>query len=106
MSSQRGLSYVAPKRMQTNEKARPERLLQCGQDRYEADKSTPEGTNVTSRRRSAGRRRTPTPSENFGLRFFTSRVCPTRFGERLVCSCKWNNGEYGIAGDADSTLTF
>ena len=34
MISQRGLSYVVPKRMQTSEKAQAKRLLQRDQDRY------------------------------------------------------------------------
>jgi IS4 transposase len=38
MISQRGLSYVVPKRMQTSEKAQAERLLRRGQDRYETDR--------------------------------------------------------------------
>jgi IS4 transposase len=38
MISQRGLSYVVPKRMQTSEKAQAKRLLQRGQDRYETDR--------------------------------------------------------------------
>ncbi|GAB3421338.1 hypothetical protein GCM10027435_25010 [Haloparvum alkalitolerans] len=37
MISQRGLSYVVPKRMQTSEKAQAKRLLQRDQDRYETD---------------------------------------------------------------------
>jgi IS4 transposase len=37
MLSQRGLSYVVPKRMQTSEKAQAKRLLQRDQDRYETD---------------------------------------------------------------------
>lgn len=37
MISQRGLSYVVPKRMQTSEKAQAKRLLQRGKDRYETD---------------------------------------------------------------------
>ena len=36
--SQRGLSYVVPKRMQTSEKARAKRLLRHDQDRYETDR--------------------------------------------------------------------
>ena len=38
MLSQRGLSYVAPKRMQTSQKAQAKRLLQRDQDRYETDR--------------------------------------------------------------------
>jgi IS4 transposase len=38
MLSQRGLSYVVPKRMQTSEKAQAKRLLQRDQDRYETDR--------------------------------------------------------------------
>jgi IS4 transposase len=38
MISQRGLSYVVPKRMQTSEKAQAKRLLQGDQDRYETDR--------------------------------------------------------------------
>jgi IS4 transposase len=38
MISQRGLSYVVPKRLQTSEKAQAERLLRRGQDRYETDR--------------------------------------------------------------------
>ena len=37
MVSQRGLSYVVPKRMQTSEKAQAKRLPQRDQDRYETD---------------------------------------------------------------------
>ena len=45
MLSQRGLSYVVPKRMQTSEKAQAERLLQRGQDRYETDRKLHLGNN-------------------------------------------------------------
>ena len=38
MISQRGLSYVVPKRMQTSEKSQAKRLLQRDQDRYETDR--------------------------------------------------------------------
>ena len=38
MISQRGLSYVVPKRMQTSEKTQAKRLLQRDQDRYETDR--------------------------------------------------------------------
>jgi hypothetical protein len=38
MISQRGLSYMVPKRMQTSEKAQAKRLLQRDQDRYETDR--------------------------------------------------------------------
>nr|WP_246066562.1 transposase [Halorubrum cibi] len=38
MLSQRGLSYVVPKRMQTSEKAQAKRLLQRDKDRYETDR--------------------------------------------------------------------
>ena len=38
MISQRGLSYVVPKRMQTSERAQAKRLLQRDQDRYETDR--------------------------------------------------------------------
>ncbi len=38
MISQRGLSYVVPKRMQTSEKAQAKRLLERDQDRYETDR--------------------------------------------------------------------
>jgi IS4 transposase len=37
MLSQRGLSYVVPKRMQTSEKAQAKRLLKRGEDRYETE---------------------------------------------------------------------
>ncbi len=43
--SQRGLSYVVPKRMQTSEKAQAKRLLQRGQDRYETDRKLHLGKN-------------------------------------------------------------
>ncbi|TKX73751.1 transposase [Halorubrum sp. GN11_10-6_MGM] len=45
MLSQRGLSYVVPKRMQTSEKAQAERLLQRDQDRYETDRKLHLGKN-------------------------------------------------------------
>jgi IS4 transposase len=45
MISQRGLSYVVPKRMQTSEKARAKRLLQRSQDRYETDRKLHFGKN-------------------------------------------------------------
>ncbi|MDQ2074803.1 transposase [Haloarcula sp. H-GB4] len=45
MISQRGLSYVVPKRMQTSEKAQAKRLLQRGQDRYETDRKLHLGKN-------------------------------------------------------------
>lgn len=38
MLSQRGLSYVVPKRMQTSEKAQAKRLLRKGKNRYETDR--------------------------------------------------------------------
>ncbi|WP_049909690.1 transposase [Haloarcula japonica] len=43
--SQRGLSYVVPKRMQTSEKAQAKRLLQRGQNRYETDRKLHLGKN-------------------------------------------------------------
>ncbi|WP_246989537.1 transposase [Halorientalis marina] len=45
MISQRGLSYVVPKRMQTSEKAQAKRLLQRGRDRYETDRKLHLGKN-------------------------------------------------------------
>jgi len=45
MLSQRGLSYVVPKRMQTSEKAQAKRLLQREQDRYETDRKLHLGKN-------------------------------------------------------------
>ncbi|WP_246988977.1 transposase [Halorientalis marina] len=45
MISQRGLSYVVPKRMQTSEKAQAKRLLQRNQDRYETDRKLHLGKN-------------------------------------------------------------
>ncbi|OAQ51287.1 transposase [Natrinema mahii] len=45
MISQRGLSYVVPKRMQTSEKAQAKRLLQREQDRYETDRKLHLGKN-------------------------------------------------------------
>ncbi|EMA24855.1 transposase (TCE33) [Haloarcula marismortui ATCC 33799] len=45
MLSQRGLSYVVPKRMQTSEKAQAKRLLQRSQDRYETDRKLHLGKN-------------------------------------------------------------
>jgi hypothetical protein len=45
MLSQRGLSYVVPKRMQTSERAQAKRLLQRGQDRYETDRKLHLGEN-------------------------------------------------------------
>jgi IS4 transposase len=45
MISQRGLSYVVPKRMQTSEKAQAKRLLQHDQDRYETDRKLHLGKN-------------------------------------------------------------
>jgi IS4 transposase len=38
MLSQRGLSYVVPKRIQTSEKAQAKRLRKRGKDRYETDR--------------------------------------------------------------------
>jgi len=46
MVSQRGLSYVVPKRMQTSERAQAKRLLQRGKDRYETDRKLHLGNNV------------------------------------------------------------
>ena len=43
--SQRGLSYVVPKRMQTSEKAQAKRLLRRDQDRYETDRKLHLGKN-------------------------------------------------------------
>jgi IS4 transposase len=45
MISQRGLSYVVPKRMQTSEKAQAKRLHQRSQDRYETDRKLHLGKN-------------------------------------------------------------
>jgi IS4 transposase len=45
MLSQRGLSYVVPKRMQTSEKAQAKRLLKRGKDRYETDRKLHLGKN-------------------------------------------------------------
>jgi hypothetical protein len=45
MISQRGLSYVVPKRMQTSEKAQAKRLLRRNQDRYETDRKLHLGDN-------------------------------------------------------------
>jgi hypothetical protein len=45
MISQRGLSYVVPKRMQTSERAQAKRLLQREQDRYEIDRKLHLGNN-------------------------------------------------------------
>ncbi|GAB6862868.1 hypothetical protein JCM17092_29570 [Haloplanus litoreus] len=45
MISQRGLSYVVPKRMQTSEKAQANRLLQRDRDRYETDRGLHLGRN-------------------------------------------------------------
>ena len=45
MLSQRRLSYVVPKRMQTSEKAEAKRLLNRGQDRYETDRKLYLGEN-------------------------------------------------------------
>ncbi len=45
MISQRGLSYVVPKRMQTSEKAQAKRLLKHGKDRYETDRKPHLGKN-------------------------------------------------------------
>ena len=43
--SQRGLSYVVPKQMQTSEKAQAKRLPQRGGDRYETDRKLHLGNN-------------------------------------------------------------
>jgi hypothetical protein len=43
--SQRGMSYVVPKRMQTSEKAQAKRLLQRSQDRYETERKLHPGKN-------------------------------------------------------------
>jgi hypothetical protein len=45
MLSQRGLSYVVPKRMQTSEKAQAKRLLKRGKNRYETDRKLHLGKN-------------------------------------------------------------
>ncbi len=45
MISQRGLSYVVPKRMQTSERAQAKRLLQRDQERYETDRKLHLGKN-------------------------------------------------------------
>ncbi|WP_336136274.1 transposase [Natronomonas amylolytica] len=45
MLSQRSLSYVVPKRMQTSEKAQAKRLLKRGKDRYETDRKLHLGNN-------------------------------------------------------------
>jgi len=45
MISQRGLTYVVPKRMHTSEKAQAKRLLQRDQDRYETDRKLHLGKN-------------------------------------------------------------
>ncbi len=51
MISQRGLSYVGPKRIQTSEKVQAKRLLQRGQDRYETDRKLHLGKTSGTRRR-------------------------------------------------------
>jgi hypothetical protein len=45
MITQRGLSYVVPKRMQTSERAQAKRLLQRDRDRYETDRKLHVGKN-------------------------------------------------------------
>jgi len=45
MLSQRGLSYVVPKRMQTSEKVQAKRLLKRDKDRYETDRKLHLGDN-------------------------------------------------------------
>jgi hypothetical protein len=45
MISQRGLSYVVPRQMQTSEKTRTKRLLQGDEDRYETDRKLHLGKN-------------------------------------------------------------
>jgi IS4 transposase len=45
MISQRRLSYVVPKRMQTSERAQAKRLVQRGVDRYETDRKLHLGNN-------------------------------------------------------------
>lgn len=45
MLSQRGLTYVVPKRMQTSEKAQAKRLLQRDQNRYVTDRNLHLGSN-------------------------------------------------------------
>jgi len=45
MISQRGLSYVVSKRMQTSEKAQAKRLLRRNHDRYETDQKLHIGKN-------------------------------------------------------------
>lgn len=45
MISQRGLSYVVPKRMQTSERAQAKRLLQRDEERYETDRKLHLGNN-------------------------------------------------------------
>jgi IS4 transposase len=45
MISQRGISHVVPKRMQTSEKAQARRLLERGQERYETDRKLHLGKN-------------------------------------------------------------
>jgi len=45
MISQRRLSYVVPKRMQTSERSQAKRLLQRGEDRYETDRKLHLGNN-------------------------------------------------------------
>jgi len=49
MISQRSLSYVVPKRMQTSEKAQAKRLLRRGQDRYETERKLYLGKNEVAR---------------------------------------------------------
>jgi len=51
MLSQRGLSYVVPKRMQTSEKAQAKRLLERDQDRYETDRKLHLGTTSGTKQR-------------------------------------------------------
>jgi hypothetical protein len=61
MISQRRLSYVVPKRMQTSERARAKRLLQRDDDRYETERKLHLGnTSGTRRRSSTVEKRTPT----------------------------------------------
>ena len=51
MLSQRSLSYVVPKGMQTSEKAQAKRLLQRDQGRYESDRKLHRGTTSGTERR-------------------------------------------------------
>ncbi|RLM53493.1 transposase [Halobellus sp. Atlit-31R] len=87
MISQRGLSYVVPKRMQTSEKAQAKRLLQHGQDRYETDRKLHLGKNEWHETTLIYRRKED--SEHDDHRQYSVFMSNRRSGHLTECGHRW-----------------